>query len=101
MLGPIFVAQIYDAWGPRVTFASSCAVLIVTIIVTLVFFRRLIPYADSPYRKRKSGKSLEDSLENASRSGCCAGVRHKVEQRIRDVRTRSVRSVNSAAGSLQ
>ena len=53
-LGPIFVAQIYDAWGPRVTFASTCAILAVTIGINCATYRRLVPFATSSYRKRSS-----------------------------------------------
>ena len=53
-LGPIFVAQVYDAWGPRVTFAATCAVLALTIAINCATFRRLVPFASSPYRKPRS-----------------------------------------------
>lgn len=51
-LGPIFVSQIYDAYGPRVTFASACAVLLLTVGLCLLSYRRLLPFSDTPYRRR-------------------------------------------------
>ncbi|XP_070197543.1 major facilitator superfamily domain-containing protein 8-like isoform X2 [Littorina saxatilis] len=64
-LGPIFVAQIYDAFGPRVTFAASCAILLITIVVNCVWFRRLLPYAVTPYRKRRDSRDSVDSEDSA------------------------------------
>ena len=43
-LGPVFVSQVYDAYGPRVTFATMLAIIVVTIVVVIVVFRRLVPY---------------------------------------------------------
>ena len=43
-LGPVFVSQVYDAYGPRVTFISMCAMIVLTIVGLLFIFRRLVPY---------------------------------------------------------
>ena len=63
-LGPIFVAQIYDAWGPRVTFGSTCAILVLAVGINCATYRRLVPFATSPYRKRS--RSHEDGSRNGS-----------------------------------
>ncbi|XP_076446302.1 major facilitator superfamily domain-containing protein 8-like [Babylonia areolata] len=54
-LGPVFVSQMYDAQGPRVTFAATCAVLVLTLVVNGVGFRRLVPFDLSPYRGGRGG----------------------------------------------
>lgn len=43
-LGPVFVSQIYDAFGPRVTFLTMASVVLCTLIGVLVVFRRLVPF---------------------------------------------------------
>ncbi|KAK7496588.1 hypothetical protein BaRGS_00012240, partial [Batillaria attramentaria] len=49
-LGPIFVSQVYDAYGPRVTFASSCGVILLTLCCCAAAYRRLLPFATTPFR---------------------------------------------------
>ena len=43
-LGPVFVSQVYDAYGPRVTFISMCVLIILTVAGFLLVCRRLVPY---------------------------------------------------------
>ncbi|KAK3600521.1 hypothetical protein CHS0354_028721 [Potamilus streckersoni] len=43
-LGPVFVTLVYDAYGPRVTFAAVCGIIIVTIIVQISVFKKLVPF---------------------------------------------------------
>lgn len=95
-LGPIFVAQVYDTWGPRVTFASSGAILLVTIVITVVCFHRLLPYADTPYRKKGSSAASKESAGGGV-MGCCGGLRGHIQEEIRNRRS----SVRSDSGALQ
>ncbi|XP_059139845.1 major facilitator superfamily domain-containing protein 8-like [Physella acuta] len=44
-VGPIYVSQIYDSFGPQITFGSCCAFIVVTIGYYLVIFRRLVPFS--------------------------------------------------------
>lgn len=43
-LGPVFVSQVFDAYGPRVTFIALIGIIILTIIGLLVVFKRLVPF---------------------------------------------------------
>lgn len=43
-LGPVFVSEVYDAYGPRVTFVSMLSMVVVTIIGLVAVFRKLIPF---------------------------------------------------------
>ncbi|XP_053400186.1 major facilitator superfamily domain-containing protein 8-like [Mercenaria mercenaria] len=43
-LGPVFVSQVYDAYGPRVTFVSLIGIIILTIAGFGIFFKRLVPF---------------------------------------------------------
>ena len=43
-LGPVFVSQVYDAYGPRVTFISMCVLIVLTLIGFLLVCRRLVPF---------------------------------------------------------
>lgn len=43
-LGPVFVSEVYDAYGPRVTFVSMISMTTVTIVGLIVVFRKLIPF---------------------------------------------------------
>ncbi|XP_053400185.1 major facilitator superfamily domain-containing protein 8-like isoform X2 [Mercenaria mercenaria] len=43
-LGPVFVTQVYDAFGPRVAFSAMTAIIIIAIITLLIIYKRLVPY---------------------------------------------------------
>ena len=43
-LGPVFVSQVYDAYGPRVTFISMCVLTVLTIAGFIAVCRRLVPF---------------------------------------------------------
>ena len=44
VLGPVFVSQIYDAYGPRVTFISMINLILVTLVGLTATFEMLVPY---------------------------------------------------------
>ncbi|XP_052795979.1 major facilitator superfamily domain-containing protein 8-like [Mya arenaria] len=44
-LGPVFVSQVYDAYGPRVTFIAMLVLIVITIGGFVAVFRRLVPYS--------------------------------------------------------
>lgn len=43
-LGPVFVSQVYDAFGPRVAFTAMSAIIIITVIILLIVYKRLVPF---------------------------------------------------------
>ena len=43
-LGPVFVSQVYDAYGPRITFISLICIIAITITVFAIFFKKLVPF---------------------------------------------------------
>ena len=47
-LGPIFVTNLYDRFGPMITFAAVDGVVAVSILILLAFCHRLVPY---PYNQ--------------------------------------------------
>lgn len=47
-LGPVFVSQVYDAFGPRWSFSSLIGIIVVTIVAFIAFFKRLVPFGDIP-----------------------------------------------------
>ena len=44
-LGPIIFVSIYSRYGPQITFAALEGVVIFMIIVTLITYKRLVPYS--------------------------------------------------------
>ncbi|XP_046576329.1 LOW QUALITY PROTEIN: major facilitator superfamily domain-containing protein 8-like [Haliotis rubra] len=57
-LGPIFVSQIYYSFGPRVTFAADCAVILVTILAIIAVFKRLVPCKYTTDYQHQNGTSV-------------------------------------------
>ncbi|XP_060077649.1 major facilitator superfamily domain-containing protein 8-like [Ylistrum balloti] len=43
-LGPVFVSQVYNAYGPRVTFISTCGIIILSLVGCLSVFKKLVPF---------------------------------------------------------
>ncbi|CAC5362112.1 MSFD8 [Mytilus coruscus] len=43
-VGPIFVSQVYNAYGPRVTFVSMIIIVFLAILMLLGVFKRLVPF---------------------------------------------------------
>jgi ceroid-lipofuscinosis MFS transporter 7 len=43
-LGPVFVSQVYDAYGPRVAFTAMTANIFITVIILLIVYKRLVPF---------------------------------------------------------
>ncbi|XP_076117652.1 major facilitator superfamily domain-containing protein 8-like isoform X2 [Mytilus galloprovincialis] len=43
-VGPIFVSQVYNAYGPRVTFVSMIIIVFLAILMLLAVFKRLTPF---------------------------------------------------------
>ena len=42
MIGPIVVTEIYELWGTYVLFITVTATLVISLVLTLVFWRQLI-----------------------------------------------------------
>ncbi|KAJ8297856.1 hypothetical protein KUTeg_024387 [Tegillarca granosa] len=56
-LGPIFVSQIYNSYGPRVTFIAVSILVLLTIGLLGLVFRKLVPFSfstqiDEPVSKK-------------------------------------------------
>ncbi|BFZ24552.1 hypothetical protein BsWGS_27591 [Bradybaena similaris] len=45
VLGPIYVSQVYNSFGPQITFGSCCGFIALTIVFYLIVFRRLVPFS--------------------------------------------------------
>ncbi|KAH9488155.1 Major facilitator super domain-containing protein 8 [Bulinus truncatus] len=43
-VGPIYVSQVYDSYGPQITFGSCCGFIVATICFYLIVFKRLVPF---------------------------------------------------------
>lgn len=48
-LGPVFVSQVYDAYGPRVTFISVIGIIVLAVVILLVIYKRLVPFGSRSY----------------------------------------------------
>ena len=46
VVGPIYVTAVYQQGGMRWTSVSICALLLLTLFVFGIFWKRLIPYED-------------------------------------------------------
>lgn len=44
-VGPVYVSQVYDSFGPQITFGSCCGLIALTLVFYLVVFRRLVPFS--------------------------------------------------------
>ncbi|OWF38500.1 major facilitator superfamily domain-containing protein 8-like [Mizuhopecten yessoensis] len=56
-LGPIFISQVYNAYGPRVTFACTSVIVLFAICGCVSVFKRLVPFQ----YKRKDSKYVYDN----------------------------------------
>ncbi|XP_068845917.1 major facilitator superfamily domain-containing protein 8 isoform X5 [Capricornis sumatraensis] len=45
ILGPVFISQVYTAWGPRWAFSLVCGMVVLTITLLGVVYRRLIAFS--------------------------------------------------------
>lgn len=45
VLGPIYVSQVYNSFGPQITFGSCCGFIALTIVFYLIVFRRVVPFS--------------------------------------------------------
>ncbi|KAL5011895.1 hypothetical protein ScPMuIL_010446 [Solemya velum] len=43
-VGPIYVSEMYDTFGPRVTFSSVSGLIVFTVIVMIFIFKKLVPF---------------------------------------------------------
>ncbi|CAL1526824.1 unnamed protein product [Lymnaea stagnalis] len=57
-VGPVYVSQVYDSFGPQVTFGSCCGFIVVTIVFYLLIFRRLVPFASKEASLTRFGGSI-------------------------------------------
>nr|KAI8757592.1 major facilitator superfamily domain-containing protein 8-like [Biomphalaria glabrata] len=44
-VGPIYVSQVYDLFGPQVTFGSCCGIVFLTLCFYLIVCKRLVPFS--------------------------------------------------------
>ncbi|XP_014409565.1 major facilitator superfamily domain-containing protein 8 isoform X1 [Camelus ferus] len=45
ILGPVFISQVYTSWGPRWAFSLVCGMVVLTITLLGVVYKRLIAYS--------------------------------------------------------
>ncbi|XP_049486010.1 major facilitator superfamily domain-containing protein 8 [Panthera uncia] len=45
ILGPVFISQVYTSWGPRWAFSLVCGIVVLTIMLLGVVYRRLVPFS--------------------------------------------------------
>ncbi|KAM8928176.1 major facilitator superfamily domain-containing protein 8 isoform 5-T5 [Lycaon pictus] len=45
ILGPVFISQVYTSWGPRWAFSLVCGIVMLTIILLGVVYRRLVAFS--------------------------------------------------------
>uniref|UniRef100_A0A2K6UUP6 Major facilitator superfamily domain containing 8 n=1 Tax=Saimiri boliviensis boliviensis TaxID=39432 RepID=A0A2K6UUP6_SAIBB len=45
ILGPVFISQVYAHWGPRWAFCLVCGIVVLTIILLGVVYKRLIAFS--------------------------------------------------------
>ncbi|XP_005666926.2 major facilitator superfamily domain-containing protein 8 isoform X1 [Sus scrofa] len=45
ILGPVFISQVYTAWGPRWAFSLVCGLVLLTITLLGVVYKRLIAFS--------------------------------------------------------
>ncbi|EFB27963.1 hypothetical protein PANDA_011200, partial [Ailuropoda melanoleuca] len=45
ILGPVFISQLYTSWGPRWAFSLVCGVVVLTILLLLVVYKRLVAFS--------------------------------------------------------
>ena len=50
-MGPLLITVLYQLKGPAIAFATVVGMVGVTIIVLLIFYRRLVPYRSGPSYK--------------------------------------------------
>ncbi|XP_069129882.1 major facilitator superfamily domain-containing protein 8-like [Argopecten irradians] len=43
-LGPVFVSQVYNAYGPRVTFSATCGIVLLSFCGCIAVFKKLVPF---------------------------------------------------------
>ncbi|KAF6306660.1 major facilitator superfamily domain containing 8 [Rhinolophus ferrumequinum] len=45
ILGPVFISQVYTSWGPRWAFSLVCGIVVLTITLLGVVYKRLIAFS--------------------------------------------------------
>lgn len=45
ILGPVFISQVYTSWGPRWAFSLVCGIVVLTITLLGVVYRRLVAFS--------------------------------------------------------
>ena len=68
VLGPIFVSQIYDAYGPRITFIAMIILIVLTLIGLSLTFKILVPYKINKVIGVSGNHSNHDSPVSAERN---------------------------------
>uniref|UniRef100_A0A673SR45 Major facilitator superfamily domain containing 8 n=1 Tax=Suricata suricatta TaxID=37032 RepID=A0A673SR45_SURSU len=45
ILGPVFISQVYTSWGPRWAFSLVCGIVVLTIMLLGVVYKRLVAFS--------------------------------------------------------
>ncbi len=57
--GPIFVTSIYNEFGPYLTFALVVGSMVLSLITSLIFYKRLVPLKDDGDRPDADDNEVE------------------------------------------
>jgi len=52
VIGPIAVAEIYEVWGTYVLFTIVTATLVLSFVITIVFWRQLVTQVEAAAKKQ-------------------------------------------------
>ena len=73
VIGPLAVAEIYELWGTYVLFITVTATLVLSFVITLVFWRQLVAPIDA-VAKNQAGTQPSNQLkeeDEANISNAC------------------------------
>ncbi|XP_045847350.1 major facilitator superfamily domain-containing protein 8 isoform X2 [Meles meles] len=45
ILGPVFISQLYTSWGPRWAFGLVCGIVVLTILLLVAVYKRLVAFS--------------------------------------------------------
>jgi len=61
IFGPLLLAKLYSEEGPRLTFLVSIFIVLLGILITLAFYKRLVPYSVFEERSKSNESSSPPS----------------------------------------
>ena len=58
VIGPIAVAEIYEVWGTYVLFTIVTATLVLSFVITIVFWRQLVTQVEAVAKKQGGAQPI-------------------------------------------